>query len=147
VYLVLAHTADEETGNNLLREIIKPAMEPLQKNLKRKAEELLEHHGRGHPITYNHYFTDNIQKTRQEHRKKVLCTKLQTYFNIDPMSPNPHTAQTVNVKALWEVLSDETVADMDKFACSEALDCMLAYYKVSKIVAVARTTLTSPRSR
>lgn len=38
--------------------------------------------------------------------------------------------RTFDVRALLESLTHSTAADMDRYACSEAIDCMKAYYKV-----------------
>lgn len=33
----------------------------------------------GHPITYNHYFTDTVRKMQAERREKELLEKFETY--------------------------------------------------------------------
>ncbi len=61
---VLRHVADGETAGALLRVVIDPTMENIKKELADKADEILELHILGHPITYNHYLTDNVQKVQ-----------------------------------------------------------------------------------
>jgi hypothetical protein len=131
--LVLEYVADDQTSDGLLRHIINPALEPIKESLKVKAAEILKHHQRGHPITYNHYFTENVQKARNAHRKKVLSKRLHSYFGIAEGSQAARTVvnRSLTLTNLLETLSSETEADMDKFSCSEGLDCMEAYYKVS----------------
>ena len=51
---------------------MKPAMDVLKTGLGAKVASTLEPHQRGHPITYNHYFTDNVQKAKAQHRKDSL---------------------------------------------------------------------------
>lgn len=134
--LVLEDTADEQTSEGILRNIINPAVEPLQRAMEAKVFSILRHHQGGHPTTYNHYFTDNIQKARHDHRKKLLSKKVHAYFAVtenDPDFTGTVLNRNVNLKSLIESLAADTEANMDKYACSEALDCMEAYYKVSYI--------------
>lgn len=58
--LILIHTTDEATREGLLQEIINPATERYTKQLESKVAEIIRPHQRGHPITYNHYFTETI---------------------------------------------------------------------------------------
>lgn len=59
--LILDHTADENTALGLKRHTVNSAMEILRKDLQNMTITVLAPHQRGHPITYNHYLTDNIQ--------------------------------------------------------------------------------------
>lgn len=133
VFLALEHTADQATSDGILRFIVNPALETIKAMLDRKAAQILAQHQHNHPITFNHYLTDNMQKARQNHSQAVLATKLQKFFGPDPLSDNPVTTNpsVVNTKNLLDALTKETEADMEKYACSEALDCMDAYYKVN----------------
>jgi len=38
--------------------------------LERKVKKIIWPYQHSHPITYNHYFSETIQKARQEHAKK-----------------------------------------------------------------------------
>jgi len=129
--LILLHTADETTSDGLLREVIDPAMEKYAAELRRKVMEIMRPHQKGHPITYNHYFTETIQKARQEHAKKDQARQLNAFFKIKPdMGPSYVHPQSFHTGELLDALNQRTEADMDRYACSEAVDCMKAYYKV-----------------
>lgn len=80
-----------------------------------------------HPITYNHYYTETLQKIRQERQEKELEMKIHDFLRTtDPVCTlNSHT-----IPALAKSLSTHSEKDMDSFACSELLDSMQAYYKV-----------------
>jgi len=82
--LILVHTTDETTREGLQREIIDPAVERYSKQLDVKIQEIIRPHQEGHPITYNHYFTQIIQKARQEHAKKDQARRLNAFFKIRP---------------------------------------------------------------
>jgi hypothetical protein len=129
--LILEHTADPQTSEGLLRHIINPEIEPLKEGLERRAKELLEPHQRGHPITYNHYLTDNIQKSRQKEREKVVTEKVHGFFGTNKDSPIWRNGSFDVNKLLTALHAVATEAEMDRHACSEAIDCMQAYYKVS----------------
>lgn len=130
---ILDHISDETTGQGLLRYIINPKMDALQQDLEAKVDSILEPHKRGHPITYNHYFTDNIQKAKAQHRKDTLTEQLESFFGVDIKRGDTKVKdRSFDVKSLLDHLGQGTETDMDRYACSEAIDCMQAYYKVSE---------------
>lgn len=77
-------------------------------------------------INYNHYYTDNIQKKRQDR----LMTQLQRHAPADYAAKGVVDTKKLIEQAVksWGEAPD---ANMEDFACEEALDCMLAIYKVS----------------
>jgi hypothetical protein len=128
----LLHLTDDRTRAGLHREIIDPALEEISESLEQKVLELVKPHQNGHPITYNHTFTETVQKAREEHRKKELERRLNKYFKLRPGTATTYVdRQNVNVTELLNVLTKETEQDMELYACSEAADCMEAYYQVS----------------
>ncbi|KAK0260156.1 hypothetical protein LTR35_018028 [Friedmanniomyces endolithicus] len=132
VELILAHSADASTAESLLREIINPAFDGCVKKLRRKIQEVLQPHQRGHPVTYNHYFTDTIQRARGEHTKKQQSKILHSFFgNKSRSAPYGIPSQDGDVEKLLEALNPEPEGNMDQFAYSEATYCMEAYYKVA----------------
>ena len=132
--LVLIHTTDETTRDGLLREIIEPAMDRVTKELGIKVSEIMRPHQKGHPITYNHYFTETIQKARQEHEKKNMLRPLKAFFKVKPHTGSSYIQpQAFNTADLLDALTQRTEEDPDRYACSEAVDCMEAYYKASAI--------------
>jgi hypothetical protein len=85
-----------------------------------------------HPITYNHYYIENLQRSRQDYREKILESKIQIFMGVSPGSPD-RVQKSFSVSNLAKTLSgySESESDMDSFACSELLESMQAYYKVS----------------
>ncbi|KAJ5193198.1 Male sterility NAD-binding [Penicillium cf. viridicatum] len=65
-YCYLFYVVDEVTSKALFDNVILPALEKLRYILEKGSKELLIPHQRGHPITYNHYFTKTLQKTRAD---------------------------------------------------------------------------------
>ena len=124
--------ADSKTAEGLLKEVLLPAMSTRTLLLDAKVTELLEPHQSGHVITYNHYFTENIQKARKQHDEKELARRIRAYFGAETDADQVYVSkQMIFVSVLAESMSKYSEADMDRYACSEATYCMQAYYKVS----------------
>ena len=132
--LSLIHITDDRTRAGLYREIIDPALEEFSKALAEKVSELIRPYQKGHPITYNHYFTETVQKARQEHDRKELQRGVNDFFKLSPESTATHLSQrSFNTADLLNALTKSTERDMELYACSEATYCMEAYYKVSRL--------------
>ena len=110
--------------------------------MKTKTTELLEPQKKGHPITYNHYFTDCIQKARDSHLHDFLKKRLREFFP-KPAYSQTREQHTFNIDELVHALTNRTETDMEKFACSEATDCMIAYYKVCEVNYATKILLTA----
>ena len=117
--------ADEDTVDGLFREIIDPLMQDRLKDLDLKLEEILLPYIHGHPITYNHYFTETIQAIRQQRQEDSIRNRLGRKFGSAKAVPT-----SIQISDLISTVTARPEANMDKFACSEILLCMEAYYKV-----------------
>lgn len=126
--VVARASADANTCEGLLHELIYPALNQHSEAFQRKVAEILQPHQRGHPITYNHYLIETIQKVRQERAKKRLTQQLSSYFDSEECGNV--NKKSFAISTLVAALTRSTEADMDRRACSEAIDCMEAYYKV-----------------
>lgn len=129
--LIASYLTDDTSAEALLREIVEPLMDEKLERLSQKLEELLEPYRRGHPITYNHYFTETIQDVRQKRLEKDIERRLNTFIGQkDNLVTGQINVKNIQKSGLVLALSTRNEADMDKYACSEILDCMEAYYKV-----------------
>ena len=126
----LFHVTDGATGRNISTNLINPQIQIVGDKLRSKVEELLEPHLSGHPITYNHYLTDNFQKVQGERNSKLLEAKLLNLGGIR-YSGNQYTLTMENAKEVAKSLATVIKTDIDKFACSMAVDMAEAYYKVA----------------
>lgn len=124
-------TTDSISAEGLLQRVLHPALETRTASLRAKVSEILEPYQRGHAITYNHYFTDTIQKARREHEEKDQAQRVGAFFGVPVGTASVRVNQTVDIPELVRSLGASTQADMDRYACSEATHCMQAYYKVS----------------
>lgn len=108
---------------------IKEGIEVALQESKTKAEEELSKlwaDEQEHPITYNHYYTDNVQKSRLDGTQKMLKRALETANVISDDTP-----RSKSIDMLIAAVRSNVVVDTDKQACSEALDELEAYYKVA----------------
>lgn len=122
----LDYAADEDTAASLLHEIINPKLYDLREVLNEKIAEVLEPHMSGHPITYNHYLTENVQKAQSQRRRQQLKRVLQGIFGQKLLRQE----YDLDVNSLLSQLVETTEADMDRYASYAAIDVMEAYYKV-----------------
>ena len=132
---LVAHLADEHTSNILLKEVIDPLMDTRLNRLNKKLDEILEPHRKGHPITYNHYLTETIQRVKEKRHEEQIARRLRKFLgHKDDAAVENVSVKGANMKSLLSALTSHNEADMDRYACSEILDCMEAYYKVSSFV-------------
>ena len=133
--LLLSHLTDENTRLNLLRDVIWPLFDKHVERTHDKLGEVLAPHKRGHPITYNHYFTETVQNIRHKRQERDFTQRLQRYSE-DPVGKNTSVTALLSkdykISDLIDAFTAHHEADMDKYAASEVLLCAEAYYKVSK---------------
>ncbi|KAK8054613.1 P-loop containing nucleoside triphosphate hydrolase protein [Apiospora phragmitis] len=129
VSAALRYVFDENTAHSLLQDVIGPSMEGFKTDLTRKVEEILDPHISGHPITYNHYLTENVQKAQAARRRRDLEDQLKPLFRDDLQIGS--TSRSFSLEYLLDTLSSRLEPDMDIVSCSMAIDMMEAYYKVA----------------
>lgn len=134
IILVVRHVADEATSTALIDEIILPIFDLLLREIEQKTAEFLVPHKAGHPITYNHYFTETLQKIRAERHEGEISKIVQRFFGVSNLDEPYLTDSSINLNHLVRSLMRKTEPDMVDFASTEALDCMLAYYKVTLLI-------------
>lgn len=125
-----AYVADATTSKALFQKIFEPALNQLLGTLDEKTTELLTPHQRSHPITYNHYFTETLQKLRNERNQDEYSKIVKRFFGVSSLETPHYCGRNHDLCQLVADLVQCTEPDMNRFACSEALDCMEAYYKV-----------------
>ena len=73
-----------------------------------------------------------MQKARENHERKELERRLNKFFRLEPDAGSAQLShQSFNTGELLNLLAEKTEQDMELYACSEATECMEAYYKVS----------------
>ena len=149
VLRVLDHEAAPDVKSKLASMTILPALKKAQNAALAELDLIIEDKKR-HPMTYNHYFTDTLQKTQGERRmhrveqlgKQAMVKVSQKnwmggagYDEVDYISPHK----------LNGILKGSIEPDMDKVSAEQALDAHDAYYKVcSLFILISPMSLLSP---
>ncbi|KAI4709423.1 hypothetical protein J4E89_006172 [Alternaria sp. Ai002NY15] len=126
----LEHVCDDTTLAGLTRRYIDVRLAKLTAELRIKVAELLTPHDSSHPITYNHYLTDNVQKAQSQRQAKAFKQSLTDVLGGD-YSDGQTRRLDINVNTLVNNLVAKTEANMNSYASSTATDFMEAYYKVA----------------
>jgi len=129
--LALTHIADSATSKAILKKIFDPALDKLLKTLNAETSELLKMHQKGHPITHNRDFTETVQQIRNERKRKEYSKIVHDFFGVTPVESSIPINRNVDLRRLVASLADRDEPDINRYAASEALDCMEAYYKVA----------------
>lgn len=127
INFALNHIIEKAAADQILNQIIRPVMVQWSAELKKKIAEIMAPHQSGTPITYNHYFTETIQKARQTQQVSQLA---QVLTNIPKNGKSLPTLDATTTSSILLNFQAKSEADMRTFASIEALDCMQAYYKV-----------------
>lgn len=132
VRTALAHVSDHSTLQGILRRFINDRLKTLITELRDKVQEILKPHVTGHPITYNHYLTESVQKAQGKRRMREIKKSLGEVLGAD-YTDHGLVNININVNTLINTLVNKTEADMNNYASSTATDFMEAYYKVRTI--------------
>ncbi|KAL1845372.1 hypothetical protein Plec18170_009811 [Paecilomyces lecythidis] len=105
----------------------------LDRNIQQALEELekLLQDESGHPITYNHYYTDNIQKARSDRLKRHLEDSTHSAIQDDWHGRFHFSNTSEDITRLLASLQERVIVNMTEQACSEARADLNAYYKVA----------------
>jgi GTP-binding protein EngB required for normal cell division len=125
----LQHVSDQITSEKLSRQFMITRLESISVELENKVKELLQPHDTGHPITYNHYLTENVQKAQSNRLARDIKKSFEELLGAD-YSASGVIKININVNTIISALVAKTEADMNSYASSTATDFMEAYYKV-----------------
>ncbi|EKG13721.1 hypothetical protein MPH_09187 [Macrophomina phaseolina MS6] len=127
---VLASIVGEEEVRAQVRQYLSDKLDWCARNATEELAKLLADEKR-HPSTYNHYFTDNIQRSRQDSVRTAIQTAMKNAISQD-WGGSLHISNTsYDRQRFFDSLNRRIVVDMDKQACDEAKVGLEAYYKVN----------------
>lgn len=91
------------------------------------------------PVNYNHYYTKTVHQKRQERIKSSLLQYVPqgSTTSIRNCSVGAHYPQVDIGEELDKVVrrwAENITPDMEEFSIQEALDCLMAIYKVIEIL-------------
>lgn len=129
VRAVLDHIIVDDEVRSSVRARIRRSLDANLDKARNELHNILEDEA-AHPITYNHYYTDNIQNARADAAKKHLQASMD-YAVANEWNGKLHVSNTqVDLKRLCSSLKNRVVVDMTEQACEESLEALNAYYKV-----------------
>ncbi|KAF1916992.1 P-loop containing nucleoside triphosphate hydrolase protein [Ampelomyces quisqualis] len=129
LHQVLEYVAPAEFRKPLAELVVNGVFDDTFNDAKQELRKLLQDK-KHHPSTYNHYYTDNVQKRRREkyeaftrQARKTATGKQVNLFSkgTGEISLNPNLFQKEMLKAVQQ--------DMAVFAAEETLESARAYYK------------------
>ncbi|KAI7970206.1 hypothetical protein EIK77_008433 [Talaromyces pinophilus] len=124
-----------EDEDGLRREvggILQDFLDSCEKLALEELNKLLEDERRS-PLTYNHYYTDNIQKARGDMQKAAVRNAINLAKEQDWNGKLHINNDAWGIERFVVAVESRIVVDMDEQACKEALTQLKAYYKVSGI--------------
>ena len=121
---VLNKVTNQEIFGSLFTHWIDPKLDERIQGANQRLEGLLIDRQR-HAITYNHYYTDVLQSLREKRQVNQLVTKIQRFIGSSGKIDSDDASR------LASLLTTQSEHDMDAYACSELLDSLQAFYKVS----------------
>jgi GTPase SAR1 family protein len=85
-----------------------------------------------HPINYNHYYTETIERCRMRRESQSLatCVENATIHTPLPGCQSTHASASIDIDRLCREFGQSRNPDMDIYGCEIALDGLIAIYKV-----------------
>jgi GTPase SAR1 family protein len=137
VRAVLEHIIVDDDVRSKIRARIRQSLEANLEKARNELQNILLDEA-AHPITYNHYYTDNIQNARADAAKKHLQASMN-HAIANEWNGKLHVSNTeVDLKRLCSSLKNRVVVDMTEQACEESLEALNAYYKVLSLADIHR---------
>ncbi|KAF7949092.1 hypothetical protein EAE96_008263 [Botrytis aclada] len=124
---ILSSLMDSDAYMALLMLYVDPLMEKVLNKATDELERLFRDRHR-HAITYNHYFTENVQKISDARNQKRLLGVLEKFFPLVEYSQTRTGPK--DLSTICSMMS-ESIPDMDTRASIELLDYLEAFYKVA----------------
>ena len=97
---------------------------------------------KNYPINYNHYYTETINKRRQDRQKKSLSKCIDDATTRTQVF-GQQGSTSIDVDQALAKYVQKTDPNMEVVSCEEALDCLYAIYKVSHSYSLLKPTRLS----
>ncbi|KAI1152889.1 P-loop containing nucleoside triphosphate hydrolase protein [Nemania diffusa] len=130
--LAVNSAAGRAAGSRLLRNVIRPAFDRLREEIASKSDELIDSQMLCHPVTYNEQYLEEVHRVSDKRRREFCLGVIQKFFGGYAITTSVNLqSQYWNLDDLVNKLSKRMEPDDERFAASEAVDCMEAYYSVA----------------
>ncbi|KAI0544734.1 P-loop containing nucleoside triphosphate hydrolase protein [Xylaria curta] len=128
--LAVTSVAGRPVGLRLLQRVIDPALDDLKDEITSKANELIDSQVLCHPVTYNEQYLEALHRINDQGRRE-FCSNIVRSFFRSQTTTSVYLSGQYNLESLIDQLSRRKEPDDERFAASEAVDCMEAYYNVA----------------
>ncbi|EHK49618.1 hypothetical protein TRIATDRAFT_50358 [Trichoderma atroviride IMI 206040] len=129
IQIAVERLIPDDSMRDQVHTILKDWLENAETNALGELGKLIEDEQRT-PLTYNHYYTDNVQKARVDIEKKAMEKVLRAELENHGYSLRDGSFSVAKEKLIAAIGSNVTV-DMDEQACNNAILELRSYYKVA----------------
>ncbi|KAL6900374.1 P-loop containing nucleoside triphosphate hydrolase protein [Trichoderma evansii] len=129
IHLAVEHLILEDNMRDQILIILTEWLENTEMKALEELGKLIEDEQRA-PLTYNHYYTDNVQKSRADIEKKVIENEIQAGLDRQGRAAGSTTIN-LNIQKFIAGIRSRIIVDMDEQACNNASTELEAYYKVA----------------
>ncbi|KAI5456200.1 P-loop containing nucleoside triphosphate hydrolase protein [Mariannaea sp. PMI_226] len=113
-----------------VKEMLQEWLQSVRKKACNELDKLIQDEKRG-PLTYNHYYTDNVQKARLNSQRLAMKDVVAGVAEEDWHGKLHISNHPVEIDRFVSALQAKVTVNMDKQACNEAHIELNAYYKVA----------------
>ncbi|KAM7189858.1 P-loop containing nucleoside triphosphate hydrolase protein [Naviculisporaceae sp. PSN 640] len=132
---IVSEICDNNTAQRLMKHHIQPSLHILRKDLKDKIDELLLPHLSVHPITYNDYLQDSVNKIQTKRVNRKINDLSISILGLNPQDPFGHSRSSSHedgkVRAFIDGIKREFAPDVEAYSASLAADVAAAYYTIA----------------
>lgn len=127
--VALRKTISEDSVRGHVHAILTEWRDTTEKLALGELERLVEDERRD-PLTYNHYYTDNVQKARLNSQKEAIRNAVSHAIAVDHRGKLLIGNTREDLEGLISSMESRITLDMDEQACNEAATQLDAYYNV-----------------
>ncbi|KAK8071806.1 hypothetical protein PG996_005154 [Apiospora saccharicola] len=130
---MVKHVAPMDVAKHIQSAITEPEIHELGQKLADMAHQLLVPLEDFHPMTQNHYLTENVQKAKKDRQELSIRNSVLSFLGEARITQGNYNG-SFQVDQLVKSIADSTELtepNMDKYAASLATDMVEAYYKVA----------------
>ncbi|KAF9770090.1 hypothetical protein IL306_012407, partial [Fusarium sp. DS 682] len=118
----------EEKIRREIRELLQDWMQRAREQASNELDKLIQDEKRS-PLTYNHYYTDNVQKARLNFQRMAIKDVVAEVTQLDWHGKLHISNSSVEIEKFVSALQARITVNMDEQACNEAVTELNAYYK------------------
>ncbi|KAI9096888.1 P-loop containing nucleoside triphosphate hydrolase protein [Phlyctochytrium arcticum] len=130
VQTIVHHIAGEEVAEAVLGNWIRGILDKRYVEAKQEFAKIMASL-KAQPITYNHEFTTEVQRSRQGNDTEACKEVIRKASGCDSYDKIPADHKFDKDTLLRELSRHYSIENMDEYACREVLEYMRAFYKVA----------------